>query len=104
MQVTAQAREDMQKEEQSSNIGEIQTGTTILEINLSVPSKDRNRSTYRGTSTAAGHIPKRCSLILQEHVLHYVHSSLICKSQMMWGKKKEKEKEKHVPPVKNRHR
>jgi hypothetical protein len=30
-----------------------------------------------------GHIPKRCPTMQQEHVFHYVYSSLICDSQKL---------------------
>jgi hypothetical protein len=43
--VTAHVNKDMEKEEPSSIAGVIETGTTILEINLEVPQKIGNRYT-----------------------------------------------------------
>jgi hypothetical protein len=45
------------------------------------PQENRYWSTLRSSSTAPGHIPKRCSTIPQGHVLHCVHSSFVCNSQ-----------------------
>jgi hypothetical protein len=39
-----------------------------------------NSSTCRPSYTTLGYITKRCSTIPQGHMLHYVHSSLICNS------------------------
>jgi hypothetical protein len=61
----------------------LQTGTTTLEINLVVPQKIGNRSTQIPSYTTLGHIPKRCPTRPQEHVLQYVHSSLIYNSQKL---------------------
>jgi hypothetical protein len=58
----------------------LQAGTTTLEISLMVPQKTGNSSTRRPSNTTPGHIPKRCTNIQQGHMLHHVHSSLICNS------------------------
>ena len=64
-------------------LGEVQTGTITLEINLAVSQKSGNSSTSRLSYTTSGHIPKRCPSIPQEHLLNYVHSSLIHISQKL---------------------
>jgi hypothetical protein len=43
----------------------LQTGTTTLEINLEVPQKIVNRSTWRPSNTTLGNIPKWCVTIPQ---------------------------------------
>jgi hypothetical protein len=43
-QGTADAGEDVEKEENSSMLVKLQTGSTTLEINLAVPQKIRNNS------------------------------------------------------------
>jgi hypothetical protein len=79
--VTVHANEDVEKEEHSSTaVGNANFCTTTLEISLVISQKIGNSSTSRPSYTAPGHIPKRCPTIPQGHVLHYVHSSLICKS------------------------
>jgi hypothetical protein len=55
----------------------LQTGTTILEINLDFPQKIGNRSIRRPSYTSLGHIPKRRSTMPQGHMFHYIHSGLI---------------------------
>ena len=60
-----------------------QTGTTTLEINLEVPPKIGNISTWRPSYTTLRHSPRRCPTMLQGQVLHYVHSSLVCDSQKL---------------------
>jgi hypothetical protein len=46
----------------------LQTGTTTLEINLEVPQKYGNRSTWRPSYTTVGNKPKRCPTMPQGQV------------------------------------
>jgi hypothetical protein len=73
----------------------LQTGTTTLEINLEVPQKIGNRSTYRHSYTTLDF-----SNMPQELMFHYVHSSLICDIQ----KVRKKNKTLDVPQQKNGYR
>jgi hypothetical protein len=59
----------------------LQTGTTTLEINLEVPHKIGNISTWTPSYTTLGNIPKRCTTMPQGHMFHCVYSSQICDSQ-----------------------
>jgi hypothetical protein len=61
----------------------LQIGTTTLEINLEVPQKTGNRSTWRPSYSTFGNISKRCPTMLQGHMFHCVHSGLICDSQKL---------------------
>ena len=81
-QVTEHVAEDVKRNTLQLLLG-LQTGTTILEINLEIPQKIGNRSTWRSSYTNLVHIPKRCPTTAQGHMLHYVHESLICDSQML---------------------
>ena len=81
-QVRAHVAEHVEKNTLQLLLG-LQTGTTILEINLEIPQKIGNRSTWRSSYTNLVHIPKRCPTTAQGHMLHYVHESLICDSQML---------------------
>jgi hypothetical protein len=56
---------------------------TTLEINLEVPQKIGNRSTWRQSYTTLGNIPKRCPTMPQGQVFFYVHSGIICDSQKL---------------------
>ena len=60
---------------------QLKTGTNTLEINLEVPQKIGNRSTWRPSYKTLENIHKRCPTMPHGHVLHYVHSGLICDSQ-----------------------
>ena len=60
-----------------------QTGSSTLGINLGVPHKIGNSSTWGHSYTTLGHTPKRYHNIPQRHMFHFVHSSLICNSQKM---------------------
>ena len=53
----------------------MKTCTTTLKISVMVSQKTGNQP------TTLGHIPKKCSIILQGHLFNYVHSSIICNSQ-----------------------
>ena len=55
----------------------VQTGKTTLEINIVVSQEIVNQSTSRSTCTNPGHMTTGCSVILQGHLLNYVHSSII---------------------------
>ena len=59
----------------------IQTCTVILKINMVVPHRIGNQFTSRSSDIILGHKPKGCSIIPQEHLLTYVHSSYICNRQ-----------------------
>ena len=59
----------------------VQSCTTTLEINLSVPQKFWNRSNSRSTYNTPAYIHKRSSTIAQVHLLNYVHISFVCSSQ-----------------------
>ena len=61
----------------------LQSGTTTLEINLEVPQKTVNRSTWRLHYTTLGHTPKRCHTIPQWHKYLYVHGGFICDIQKL---------------------
>jgi hypothetical protein len=78
----AHAGRAVEKEEHSSIAVELQTGTTTLEINLAIQ-EIGNSSTRRHSYAILGHIPKICSTISQGHMLHYVHSGLICNCQKL---------------------
>jgi hypothetical protein len=69
----------------------LQTRTICLENNMEIPQKIENRSTWRPSYTTLGNIPKIHSIMPQEYVFHYVHSSLICHSQKL-------EKNPDAPP------
>jgi hypothetical protein len=79
--VTAHAGEDVEKENTPPLLVEFQIGTTTLEINLAVLQKIGNRPTRRSSYTTLGHIPKRCPTTPEGHMLHYVHSGLVCNIQ-----------------------
>jgi hypothetical protein len=61
----------------------LQTGKTTLEINLEVPQKIGNRSTWRPSYTTCDHILKRRLTIPWGHMLHYIHSGLIWDRQKL---------------------
>ena len=77
---------------------EVQICTVTLKIIIMVSQKIGSKSTSRSNNTTLGHIPKRCSIILQGHLLNYVHSSIIriartwkqprCLSPKEWIKKR----------------
>ena len=69
------------KGQEATKMVGVQTCTSTLEINLVVSQKIDNSSTWRPSYTTPGHIPKRCSTILQRQLLNYVHSSFIHNSQ-----------------------
>ena len=52
-----------------------------LEISLAVPQKIGHNTTGGPCYTTPGHIPRGFPGMLQGHMLHYVHSSLIYNSQ-----------------------
>jgi hypothetical protein len=79
--MTAHADKDMEQDELL--LVEVQTYTPTIEINTVVSQSIGNQSTLRSRYTMPRHIPKRCSTILQEHLLNYVHSSLIHNSQKL---------------------
>ena len=80
--VTAHVAEHVERNTLQLLLG-LQTGTTILEINLEIPKKIGNRSTWRSSYTNLVHILKRCPTTTHGYMLHYFHESLICDSQML---------------------
>jgi hypothetical protein len=64
------------KRNTSSLLVGLQTGTTTLAINLEVPQKIGNRSTWGPNYATLGNIPKRCPTMPQGHMFHYVHHGL----------------------------
>ena len=62
---------------------ELETGKTILEINLELPQKIGNRYTWKPSYTTLGHIHKRCPTMTQGLVFHYVQSCLVCDNQRL---------------------
>jgi hypothetical protein len=52
----------------------VKTCTDTLEINIAVSLKTWNLYTARASYTTIGHIPWRCSILQQRHMMHYVHS------------------------------
>jgi hypothetical protein len=80
--VTAHVGENVKRETTPLLLG-LQTGTTMVEINLEVPQYIGNRSTRRPSYTTLGHIPKRYPSMTQGNMLHNVHSGHICDSQKL---------------------
>jgi hypothetical protein len=81
--VTADAGEDVEKEEHNPLLVRLQAGTTALEISLVVPQKIRNSFICGPSYTTPRHIHKKCSKVQQGHTLYYVHSCLIYNSQKL---------------------
>jgi hypothetical protein len=54
---------------------ELQTAMTTLQFNLVIVQKTGK------TPTTLGHTPKSCPTITEGHVLHDVHSGLVCNNQ-----------------------
>lgn len=75
----------------------IQIYTATQKISMVVLQKTGNRPFTSSSCTTLGHIPKRCLIILQGHLLGYVHNSLFaiartwknprCPSTEEWIKK-----------------
>jgi hypothetical protein len=61
----------------------LQTGITTLEINMEIPQKIGNISTWISIYTILGNIPKRYPTMPQEHMFHCVHSCLVNDSQKL---------------------
>ena len=59
----------------------VKHGTATLQVSMAVSQKIGNQTTSRPNSNTLGHIPKGCSIIIQGHLLNYVHSTIICNSQ-----------------------
>jgi hypothetical protein len=55
----------------------------LWKINLVIPQKTGNRSTWRFSYTTLGHISKRHPTMSQGHMFHYVYSFLNCDSQKL---------------------
>ena len=58
----------------------MQAGTTPLDVSV-VSQKIRKPPSSRPNNTTFGYISKGCSIVPQEHVLNYVHSSFVYHSQ-----------------------
>ena len=50
----------------------MQTCATTLEISVAVSQKTGNQPTVGFSNTTLGNTPKRCSIILQKHLLNHV--------------------------------
>ena len=59
----------------------VQTGTASLDISMTISQKISKQSISRPINITFGYIPKECSIVPQEHVLNYVHSSIVCYNQ-----------------------
>ena len=59
----------------------MQTCSITLEISMAVSRKIGNQPTSGSSNITLGHIPKGCSIILQEHLFNYVHSSIVYNNQ-----------------------
>ena len=59
----------------------VQTHLTYLKISMVVSQKFESQSISKPSNIILGHIPKRCSIIPQRHLLNYVPNSIIYKSQ-----------------------
>ena len=59
----------------------MQPCATTLEITVAVSQKIANLPTLASRNITLGHIPKRCPIILQEHLFNYVQNRIICNSQ-----------------------
>ena len=59
----------------------VQTGTAALEISMMISQEIRKQPSSRPSNITFGYISKGCSIVLQGHVLNYVHSSFVCHSQ-----------------------
>ena len=56
---------------------EVQNGTAPLEISMVISQKIRKQSSSKQSNTTFGYISKGCSIVPKEHVLNYVHSSIV---------------------------
>ena len=78
----------------SNNYGKINSNASIwfaikgtifhhstLTLRLTNRKLGNNQLISRPSNTMFGYVPKGCSIIPQEHVLSYVHSSIICHRQ-----------------------
>ena len=61
----------------------VQTCTATVEINVEVSQKTGNQPTSRSSYTTPGHIYKRCSILLQAHLINHVHYNFIHNSQKL---------------------
>ena len=61
----------------------LQACTTTLEISLAVPQNIGHSTTRGSRNTSPVHISRRCPNRLEEHMLHYVQSSLVYNSQKL---------------------
>ena len=79
----------------------MQTYITTLEISMAVSQKIGHQPTSRLLNTTLRPIPRRCSIILQGHLLNYVHSNIIWNSwkletQMSLNQRMDKENVAHL--------
>ena len=60
---------------------EVQAGTVPWDISMTISKKIRKQPSSRPSNITFGHMSKGFSIVLQGHVLNYVHSSTVCHSQ-----------------------
>ena len=77
----AYAGEDVEWGEHSSIVGGNATCAATVEISVVVSQVTGSQPTSESSNTILGNIPKKCPIILQKHVLNYVHNSIICNSK-----------------------
>ena len=58
----------------------LQAGKTSLNVSVAISQKIRKQPSSRHSNTNFWYIAKGCSIVPQEHVLNYVHSSFVCHS------------------------
>ena len=59
----------------------VQIGTAPFDISMVIFQKIRKQLSSRLSNISFGYIPKGYSIVPQEHVLNYFHSSIVCHSQ-----------------------
>ena len=76
----------------------VQSGTAPLDVSVAISQRIRKQSSSGPSNTTFGFIPKGCSILLQGHVVNYVHSSIVCHSQNL---KPEPGNNLNIPQPKN---
>ena len=59
----------------------MQAGSAPLDVSVVISQKIRKQPFLRSSNITFGYISNVCSIVLQGHVLNYVHSSIVCHSQ-----------------------
>ena len=67
----------------SSSLVRVQTCTVAVENSMLISQTIQNQSTSRLSNTTFWHTHKGDTLIPQGHLLSYVHSNIICNSQIL---------------------